>query len=236
MVELNVHGRTLVKTLKEQFSAAFGVELRVYHGKNFAADEDTLAHVRQEKLDAEININSNMHVGNLEEKFLEEVGLTVQVEDRFGDLAENTATIGSLDTAGDLNKISITGQKKLATIQTEFTKKYSKLGLYFFNDDEYEKSLLEKDEISPIESFYTLSKVRKVKNNEVLTITGNYKVGNFENKFHDSYGVNAQICYTDNEGHKYYTGKVQNELTLTALNKQLEEEGVKNFKYSKSHK
>ena len=233
MVELNVHGRTLVKTLKEQFKDSFGVELRVYHGKNFADDMDTLAHVRQEKLDAEVNINSNMHVGNVEEKFLDMVGLTVQVEDRFGELADNTATIGSLDTAEDINEISITGQKKLSTIQSEFTKKYSKLGLYFFTDDQYEKSLEEKEEISPIESSYTLSQVRKVKNNEVLTITGNYKIGNFEDRFHDSYGLNAQVCYTDKKGNKYYTGKVQNELTLRALNKQLEEQGMKNFKYSK---
>ena len=37
-----------VKTLEEQFKAAFGTSLRVYKGKRFADDDATLASIRSE--------------------------------------------------------------------------------------------------------------------------------------------------------------------------------------------
>lgn len=80
MAEINVNGRMLVKNFKKQFQEAFGCSLRVYAGRHFADENQTLASLREEgKKGGELSVKGNMLVGNFEAKMLEEYGITVQV-------------------------------------------------------------------------------------------------------------------------------------------------------------
>ena len=69
-----------VSTLQEGFLKEFGLTLRVYDGREFAAPSQTLAQVRKKKGSGkDLSVAKNMKVGNLEDKFEEEFGLKVQV-------------------------------------------------------------------------------------------------------------------------------------------------------------
>lgn len=96
MADITASGQVKVKTLKSQFKAAYGVEIRVYNGARFADDAATLASIRTEKKEGELKINGKMLVGNLEKKFLEVLGVKVQIENRDGMLADNKVTLSSL--------------------------------------------------------------------------------------------------------------------------------------------
>ena len=80
MADLNLNGRTKVKTLKAEFKKNWNATLRVYKGKQFADDEATLASIRTgDAKGGELKVNGNMKVGNFEEKVKEIFGVTVQV-------------------------------------------------------------------------------------------------------------------------------------------------------------
>ncbi len=96
MAELKCNGRTKVKTLKTSFKETFGVGIRIYNGARFADDDATLASIRIEKKEGELKISGNMLVGNLEKKFLEMIGIKVQIENKDGGLADDSKTLGSL--------------------------------------------------------------------------------------------------------------------------------------------
>jgi len=96
MADINAHGRTKVGTLKKEFKAAYGVGIRIYNGAKFADEAASLASIRTEKKEGEIKINAKMLVGNLEKKFMEQLGVKVQIEDKAGALADNSVTLASL--------------------------------------------------------------------------------------------------------------------------------------------
>lgn len=80
MADLNLNGRTKVKTLKAEFKKNWKATLRVYKGKQFADDEATLASIRTgDAKGGELKVNGNMKVGNFEEKVKEIFGVNVQV-------------------------------------------------------------------------------------------------------------------------------------------------------------
>lgn len=94
---LNVSGRQKVKTLKDAFKKEFGVSIRVYNGKKFAADDATLASIRADGASGgEFEVHGNTKVGNVEKQFKSELGITIQVEDASGALADNNVTLASL--------------------------------------------------------------------------------------------------------------------------------------------
>lgn len=95
---IGVNGKLLVSSLKTRFKDAFGVEIRVYNGVKFAAEDATLASVRVEGKGGgkEFSVHGNTKVGNVEKAFLENVGVRIQIENADGGLADNEVTVGSL--------------------------------------------------------------------------------------------------------------------------------------------
>ncbi len=80
MADLNLNGRTKVKTLKAEFKKNWNATLRVYHGVGFADDEATLASIRKgDAKGGELKVTGNIKVGNFENKMLEIFGVKVQV-------------------------------------------------------------------------------------------------------------------------------------------------------------
>lgn len=111
MAELNINGRMSVKNFKKQFQEAFGCSPRVYAGKHFADENQTLASLREEgKKGDELSVKGNMLVGNFEAKMLEEYGITVQVANIDDTkLVDNSLTLAA---AGR-------GEERKATKKTE---------------------------------------------------------------------------------------------------------------------
>ncbi len=95
---LSISGRQKVKTLKEAFKNEFGVNIRVYTGKRFADDDATLASIRAEGAPgkADFDVHGKTKVGNVEKQFKETMGISVQIENAAGDLADNNVTLASL--------------------------------------------------------------------------------------------------------------------------------------------
>lgn len=98
--EIGVHGNLQVASLKQMFKERFGVNIRVYHGVKFAAEDATLASIRVESENAErqkeFSVHGNSKVGTVEQDFLKNVGVKIQIENAEGGLADNSASVGSL--------------------------------------------------------------------------------------------------------------------------------------------
>ena len=95
--DLKVDGRMKVSTLKSGFLETYGVVIRVYKGKQFAPEDSTLSSIRDENSKGgEIAIHGKTKVGNVEKMFKEEMGITIQIEDSSGGLANNDASLSSL--------------------------------------------------------------------------------------------------------------------------------------------
>lgn len=99
---LSVNGRQKVKTLKEAFKNEFGVSIRVYNGKKFADDDATLASIRAEGAPgkADFDVHGRTKVGNVEKQFKETLGISVQIENAAGELADNDVSLASLKKEG----------------------------------------------------------------------------------------------------------------------------------------
>lgn len=95
---MKISGRMKVKSLKEDFKKEFGVSVRVYKGKQFADDSATLASIRADGAPArgDFEVHGNTKVGNVEKQFKEQLGITIQIEDASGGLADNNVTLSSL--------------------------------------------------------------------------------------------------------------------------------------------
>jgi len=77
---LNINGRMKVKTLKSDFKKEFGLNIRVYTGREFADDDATLASIRKgDAKGGEFSPARNTKVGNLEDKILDMFGLKTQI-------------------------------------------------------------------------------------------------------------------------------------------------------------
>lgn len=98
MANFNISGRLTVAGLKKQFEETFGLELRVYKGKQFADEKATLASLSSKKVD-DFECRGNLKVGNFEKRFEEETGLRIQVatlpnsKTNAGNLVHNESTL-----------------------------------------------------------------------------------------------------------------------------------------------
>ena len=92
---LNINGRMKVKTLKADFKKEFGLNIRLYDGREFADDDATLASIRKgDSTGGEFAPQRNTKVGNLEDKIMDLFGLKTQVsgsDDSY--LCENDHTL-----------------------------------------------------------------------------------------------------------------------------------------------
>jgi hypothetical protein len=94
---LSVSGRQKVKTFKEAFKKEFGVSIRVYNGKKFADEDATLASIRAEGAPSsgDFEVHGKTKVGNVEKQFKDSLGITVQIENAKGELADNNETLAA---------------------------------------------------------------------------------------------------------------------------------------------
>lgn len=124
------------------------------------------------------------------------------------------------------NEISVSGNKKIGTLQKEFNKKfpYIRLGIYY----SYARQAVAKGEtITQIDADKTLASVRRADSGGDISISGNKKIKSLEKEFDTVFGLYAQICYTTAEGKRYYTSGSDDEKTLASFNAECEKDGCK---------
>lgn len=123
-------------------------------------------------------------------------------------------------------EISVTGNKKIATLQKEFNKHFPYLQLCIFYS--YARQAVARGEaIIPIEGDKTLASVRRADSGGDISITGNKKIKTLEKEFDTVFGLYAQVCFTTKEGKGVYTSGMLDDLTLSAFNKACEDAGCK---------
>ena len=123
-------------------------------------------------------------------------------------------------------EISVSGNKKIGTLQKEFNKKfpYIRLGLYY----SYARQQVAKGEsITQIDADRTLASVRRADSGGDISISGNKKIKSLEKEFDTVFGLYAQVCYTNAEGSRYYTSGSKDDMTLAAFNAECEKDGCK---------
>ena len=101
-------------------------------------------------------------------------------------------------------EISVSGNKKIDTLRKEFNKKfpYLRLGIFY----SYARQQVAKGEtITPIDGEKTLASVRRGDSSGSISISGNKKIKSLEKEFDTVFGLYCQICYTEGDGHRYYT-------------------------------
>jgi hypothetical protein len=123
-------------------------------------------------------------------------------------------------------EISVTGNKKIDTLRKEFNKKfpYLRLGIFY----SYARQQVAKGEaIKPIDGSKTLASVRRADSGGDISISGNKKIKSLEKEFDTVFGLYCQVCYTEGDGHRYYTSGSNDEKTLSAFNAECEKNGCK---------
>ena len=124
------------------------------------------------------------------------------------------------------SELSVTGNKKIGTLMKEFNKKfpYLRLGIYY----SYARQAVKKGEsIKIIDVDKTLASVRRADSGGDISISGNKKIKSLEKEFDTVFGLYCQVCYTEKDGHRYYTSGSTDEKTLAAFNAECEKNGCK---------
>ncbi len=123
-------------------------------------------------------------------------------------------------------EISVTGNKKIETLQKEFNKKfpYLRLGLFY---SYARQQVAKRESITQIPGDKTLASVRRADSGGDISISGNKKIKSLEKEFDTVFGLYCQICYTEGDGHRYYTSGSNDEKTLASFNEECEKNGCK---------
>lgn len=122
------------------------------------------------------------------------------------------------------NEITISSRRRLDSICKEFNEKFPYLRLGIFAGED--RKLVESNkEITPLDGTKTIAAVRQEGTNGSISISGNKKIKNLEAEFDEAFGLFCQVCYTDADGDRYYTGCSNDEKTLAALNEECEKKG-----------
>lgn len=122
--------------------------------------------------------------------------------------------------------LSVTGNKKIGTLMKEFNKQFPYLRLkicYSYARDAVKKG----ESISGIDVEKTLASVRRANSGGDISISGNKKIKSLEKEFDTVFGLYVQVCYTEKDGHRYYTSGNSDEKTLAAFNAECEKNGCK---------
>ena len=141
---------------------------------------------------------------------------------------KTTAAITKRATSAEVKttEISVTGNKKIDTLRKEFNKKfpYLRLGIFY----SYARQQVAKGEsITPIPGDKTLASVRRANSGGDISISGNKKIKSLEKEFDTVFGLYCQVCYTEDDGHRYYTSGSTDEKTLATFNAECEKNGCK---------
>lgn len=129
-----------------------------------------------------------------------------------------------------VTELKVTGNKKIGTLQKEFNKKFPFLRLGIFYS--YARKQVAKGEsITQIDGEKTLASVRRADSGGDISISGNKLIRTLENEFDTVFGLYCQVCYTDADGHRYYTSGSTDSKTLSAFNAECEKAGCKKGVY-----
>ena len=146
---------------------------------------------------------------------------------------KKTTTVAKKTTStakSSAGSITVTGNKKIGTLQKEFNKKfpYLRLGIFY----SYARQQVKKGEtITQIDGDKTLASVRRADSGGTISIAGNKKISSLEKEFDTAFGLYAQVCYTDKDGKRYYTSGSSDAMTLSAFNALCEKNGCKKGVY-----
>jgi len=246
---ISIHGKMLVKSLRDTILETYGLRLKVHQGFSMgqtAEDSATVASARSDKaqdFNGSIELQGSMTVAQAEESIKSKLGFAVQILDSTGANADNNSLLTTLGfrietpavaaavkVGGSKSDISVTGQKKLSTIQTEFTGKFLQLGLMFFSLDEAAKAEQGLN-IRPLPSDQTIASVRTKTAQGDMSIHGNTTVGSLEGRFKSDYGLYVQVCVM-RDGKPTYTGSNLDGTTLSDLDRRAAEKGREVFQYA----
>lgn len=128
-------------------------------------------------------------------------------------------------TMATVTQITVSGNKKISTLQKEFTQKFPYLGIRLFSEEEWAKS--ERGEsIRALPADQTIASVRTKVHPEPMSIHGRTKVATLEKTFREQYGLYCQvIVHQKGSATKSYTAGDWDQYGLTELNRKLEESG-----------
>ena len=150
--------------------------------------------------------------------------------------AKKTTTVAKKTTTAKpvaktaTGELTVTGNKKIGTLQKEFNKKFPFLRLGIFYS--YARNQVKKGEaITQIDADKTLASVRRAESGGTVSISGNKKIKSIESEMDKAFGLYCQICYTTKEGKRYYTSGGDDEKTLAAFNTECEKNGCKKGVY-----
>ena len=120
MAGLSITGQLNVASLQKKFLSEFGLNIRIYDGRSQASPDITLSKARRHKgSGSALSVAKNMKVGNLEEKFLKEFGLKVQIsgsDDSY--LCNNDLTLNAAQQA-DAARVSRKSKRESAQIKSQ---------------------------------------------------------------------------------------------------------------------
>ena len=142
-------------------------------------------------------------------------------------VAKKTTTVKKVSTSTKSSvELSVTGNKKIISLQKEFNKKfpYLRLSICF----SYMRDAVKKGEsIYQIDGERTLASVRRADSGGDISISGNKKIKSLEKEFDTVFVLYVQVCYTAADGSRYYTSGSSDEMTLSAFNEKCKNEGCK---------
>lgn len=122
--------------------------------------------------------------------------------------------------------ISVSGNKKIATLQKEFNEQfpYLRLGIYY----SYMRGTVKKGgTITSIPGDKTIASVRRGEGKGSISIAGNKRISSLESEFDKVFGLYCQVCYTEKDGHRYYTSGSDDKKTLCSFNEECKKKGCK---------
>lgn len=115
--------------------------------------------------------------------------------------------------------VSVTGNKKIATLQKEFNEQFPYL--YLTIAYSYAREAVKKGQsISSIPGDKTIASVRRGDGKGNISIAGNKKISSLEKEFDTQFGLYVQVCFVDSNGGRFYTGSSYDSMTLSACNEQ----------------
>jgi hypothetical protein len=123
-------------------------------------------------------------------------------------------------------EITLTGNKKLASVAGEFWRAFPHLRLRFYPSEK--KEAFDKGTAKPYHFEEFLQKKvseARLKKGPDLSIRGNLKVKSLERIFWDDHGILASVEYIKSDGTWCFTGAAYDQLTLTELNRKGAAEG-----------
>jgi hypothetical protein len=248
MHSLNPHGKTHISSFVELVRDRLGISISVVDESGKPASPDaTIASVREDRSEGgELSLSDSLSVEQACKAFFDQLGLRVRILDRDGKVASGDSSLkstgflltesikaaGPEDASTSIQRssaISITGQKKIATLQREFNEHHPYLGLMLFTSEEYAKSA-KGEAIRPISGEFTIASVREKKSTEELSIHGNMLVKTLESRIRDVYGLYAQVCIMTDQGRRAYTGESHDDYSLSELNKRQQSKGRMTFR------